>query len=523
MGIVKYDGENARNFVINGQSIINAGGNKLGAVIALHDITELKQTEKMKNEFVSVVSHELRTPLTSIRGSLGLVLGGAVGTFSEKAQKLLDIANKNCDRLLLLINDILDLEKIQAGKMDFQMKTIELSTIIHEAITANKMYGENYNVDILLTHDLPDLYVKVDCGRLMQVLANLISNAVKFSPADEVVRIDMEQLGDCVRISIIDKGKGIPVEFQSRIFQKFSQADTSSTRGISGTGLGLNISKLIIEKLGGTINFKSSTTEGTTFYFDLPLVQSSADNVQPVIFSHEKFLICEDDDEQAKYLKVLLESAGYEVDIADTVAQAKKLLLENKYLAILLDLILPDQDGITFIRELRKSPKTRDIPIIVLSIIADTGYSIINGDALSVIDWLDKPVNFSKLMDAIALIKENDSGKKPHILHIEDDYDTQLIMKALLENNVHVTAVATLEDAKQMLEKQQIDAVILDLMLPDGNGIDLLPWLAQEKIAVIVYSAMELDFQYSKYVVEALVKSKQSNDDLLAKITYLFK
>jgi NO-binding membrane sensor protein with MHYT domain/signal transduction histidine kinase/DNA-binding response OmpR family regulator len=526
--LIKFKEGICRNMMADGQSIINANGKKLGAVIALHDITELKKTEQMKREFVSVVSHELRTPLTSIRGSLGLILGGTVGEFSEKAKKLLDIANKNCDRLLLLINDILDMEKIQAGKMDFKLSSIDLTHLIQEAITANKMYGQKYQVDIQLVDALPDSYVYADPDRLMQVLANLISNAVKFSPHGSTVTLSMSRMDNKIRVSVTDQGSGIPKEFQSRLFQKFSQADSSSTRGKSGTGLGLNICKLIMDKLGGTINFVSEKQGGTTFYFELESVEKpieilpiSLDSL-PNQMINQRFLICEDDEAQAKYLALLLERAGFETDMAYTVSQAKKLLTQHKYHAILLDLILPDQDGISFIRDLRDNETTRDIPIIVLSVMAQEGHSILNGDVISVIDWLDKPINFKKLMEAISRIEGSNHHVMSRILHIEDDEDAQHVVASILENKVEVISVKSLKDAKSTLSQHQFDAVILDLRLPDGSGIDILPLLAHYKIPVIVYSATELDQDYSNFVVDALVKSKITNEELLAKIKRLF-
>ena len=269
--IMVFKNQITRDVVVNGQTIINSEGKNLGAVAVIHDITKLKKTEKIKHEFVSIVSHELRTPLTSIRGSLGLLVSGIMGEFPEKAKKLIEIANNNCERLLLLINDILDIDKIEAGKMDFELKNHDLKHIITESIVANKIYADKYNVSIELipTPSFPAVYV--DSSRLMQVLVNLISNACKFSPSGDKVTVSIEPINSMVRVSVSDNGPGIPEEFQPRIFQKFSQADSSDTRGKGGTGLGLNISKNIIEQLNGTINFFSSPDSGTTFYFELPI------------------------------------------------------------------------------------------------------------------------------------------------------------------------------------------------------------------------------------------------------------
>ncbi|WED42765.1 MHYT domain-containing protein [Legionella cardiaca] len=523
--LMKFKNNLVNDVVIDGQEILNASGKKLGALTVIHDVTELKRTEKLKKEFVSIVSHELRTPLTSIRGSLGLLVSGVMGNFTDKAKKLLEIANNNSERLLLLINDILDIEKIEAGKMEFQLVETDLQSLVKEAIESNKMYAEKYGVEIKLIDSEELFKVKVDPDRLIQVLNNLISNACKFSDKEKEIVISIQKQGTMVRVSVLNHGPEIPMEFRPRIFQKFSQADASNTRGKSGTGLGLNISKAIIEKLEGKINF-SSSPQGTTFYFDLPFL---ADQTLKVSLNQEetfpnldkKLLICEDDEDQANYLKALLESAGYVADVAHTVKEAKKFLMLNQYRALLLDLVLPDQDGVSFIRELRANSETKDIHIIVLSVMAETGRTLLNGDAISVIDWLDKPIDLKKLLTAINRIKNVDSIHKPNILHIEDNPDQQHVMAVLLNKHANVATAANLREAKEMLQQRRYDLVILDLLLPDGNGIDILPWLAKYHFPVLVLSNLELSQDYAKYVSEALVKSKSSNEVLLKTITNL--
>lgn len=521
--IIKFD-HGEVDVIIDGQPIITKDGKSLGAVIVVHDITELKHTEKLKNEFVSIVSHELRTPLTSIRGSLGLLVSGVLGTFSEKSKKLLDIANNNCERLLLLINDILDIEKIEAGKMEFQLKDTNLNQLIHEAVEANKMYAEKYSISLEIIQQ-EELLVSVDPGRLMQVLANLLSNACKFSPPNETVTIEIQKKGNKGRVAVIDKGAGIPLEFQQRIFQKFSQADSSDTRGKGGTGLGLNISKSIIEKMGGMLDFISKPNEGTTFYFDLPLLDSSKKHeaIQkiPDSKSTKHLLICEDDQDQADYLKALLETAGFEVDIASTAAEAKEKLHNQCYQAMLLDLILPDQDGIALIRELRLDKRTRNLPIIVLSIIAQTGKTLSSGDAVSVVDWIDKPVDLNHLLKTINHIKPQETSSSPAILHIEDNPDTQHVVGLLLEKHAQLYSACNLQEAKKMLTERDYDLIILDLVLPDGNGVEILPLLAKYKTPVLVFSDMQLSNKYAHYVSQALIKSNSSNEKLLNTITNL--
>lgn len=386
------------------------------------------------------------------------------------------------------------------------------------------MYAEKYQVEIKFFPDKNSSMINMDPDRLMQVITNLISNACKYSPKEKSVEISTSKIGEFARVSVRNYGPEIPEEFQSRIFQKFSQEDASNTRGKGGTGLGLNISKAIIEKLNGHINFES-TKESTTFYFDLPIIKKASDDLDIQQTDTDDFnkrlLICEDDEDQAHYLQVLLESAGYQVDTAFSAKGAKKLLKSTHYSALLLDLILPDQDGISLLRELRANKNTKDLHIIVLSIIAKTGRNLLNGDALDVVDWLEKPIDFNKILTAIKRVKKLDSDNKPDILHIEDNPDQQHVVSMLLKDHAHVYIANDLHQAKEMLQKNRYDLVILDLLLPDGNGMEILPWLAKFHFPVVVLSNIELNQDYAKYVSEALLKSKSSNEVLLKTITDL--
>lgn len=238
------------------------------------DISERKEIDRLKNEFISTVSHELRTPLTSIHGSLGLLVGGVAGPLSERAQSMLDIAFKNSERLVRLINDILDIEKIESGKLVFYFKPIEIASLLAQAVEANRAYGEQLNVKFEITAVPPNLKINADADRMMQVMTNLLSNAAKFSPPHSIVKIGAQRLGANVRVTVRDEGMGIPANFRKEIFEKFAQADTSAARQKSGTGLGLSIAKAIVEKHGGEIGFESREGSGTTFYFTLPVLNA---------------------------------------------------------------------------------------------------------------------------------------------------------------------------------------------------------------------------------------------------------
>lgn len=229
---------------------------------------EADKANSAKSEFLSVMSHELRTPLTSIKGALGLLVSGKTVEMPEQAQLMLEIADQNCNRLIVLINDILDIEKLLAGKLTFNNETVVVTELINKATKANQGYADQYGVSFIIENNGCDgCTVVADENRLMQVLANLLSNAIKYSPKGGNVWITMECQTDTVTVSITDQGKGIPAEFQNRIFMHFSQADSSDTREKGGTGLGLAIAKEIIERNGGKIGFTSSAGKGTTFYF----------------------------------------------------------------------------------------------------------------------------------------------------------------------------------------------------------------------------------------------------------------
>ena len=238
----------------------------------IRDITDAGKVEQLKREFVATVSHELRTPLTSIRGSLGLLSAGALGELPEHVRRLIDMAARNTERLTFLINDLLDIEKIEQGRMHFEPHEELLEPLLHQAVEAQQGYAHLCNVHIRLQGDGSNPRVFVDAQRLTQVLSNLLSNAIKFSPARSDIVVQWERIGASCRVAVIDQGPGIAPDFRERIFQKFSQADSSDTRAKGGTGLGLAISKALIEHMGGTIGFESESGRGATFFFVLPVV-----------------------------------------------------------------------------------------------------------------------------------------------------------------------------------------------------------------------------------------------------------
>ena len=239
------------------------------------DITERKRLERLKDEFVSTVSHELRTPLTSIYSSLGLIMGTAAGTLSDPMRRLISIAHSNSQRLVGLVNDILDIEKLESGEVAFNLQPVDVRALVEQTIEANRGYADAYRVRIRF-NTTADGVVQADPGRLSQVLTNLISNGIKFSPADGEVVVAIETRTNFVRLSVRDRGPGIPAGFKSRVFEKFAQADATNTKQKGGTGLGLSIVKEIVGRLGGQVGFDDAPGGGTIFHVDLPYWRQAA-------------------------------------------------------------------------------------------------------------------------------------------------------------------------------------------------------------------------------------------------------
>jgi len=241
------------------------------AVIAQgRDVTAQLEAERMKKEFTSTLSHELRTPLTSIIGSLQLINSGVMGEVDNEIGELTMVAERNGQRLLDLINDILDIEKIESGKLNLAPEVMPVDELVREAMVLNKAFGERFKVRFQSHGDAPERKVHADRKRLLQVMTNLLSNAAKFSPEGAVVDITTEDAGGAVRVAVHDRGSGIPEAFRTRIFGRFTQADSTATRQKGGTGLGLAICKRLVELMHGRIGFDDRPGGGTTFWFELP-------------------------------------------------------------------------------------------------------------------------------------------------------------------------------------------------------------------------------------------------------------
>lgn len=504
-----------------GVSEVSVSGRRVFAGL-VRDITERKNVERMKNEFISTVSHELRTPLTSIRGSLGLLAGGLAGQLSDRARVLLDVGVQNCERLVRLINDMLDLEKLSSGKMVFEMRRVEVQSLLRQASQASAGYAEQHGVQLCVTVPPEPISVWADADRLMQVMANLISNACKFSPRGEEVELSASHGDGAVRVAVSDRGPGIPEEFRGRIFQRFAQADSSDARQKSGTGLGLNISKVIVERLGGQIGFDTGLGGGTTFHFTLPSVEPAQAAAlppgEPPRAGAPRVLVCEDEPGIATVLAAMLAEQGFEVALAPTAAEALRLLNERAFDAMTLDLRLPDKDGFVFLRELRASGRHGDLKVIVVSAEADQRQAFVNGDAVLVSDWMGKPIDQARLLEAVRRETGGRAVRRSRILHVEDDPGIAEVVAEMLGELAEVVCAGSLAEARVRLSSGAFELVLLDLGLPDGSGTELLSELIGsdgQPLPVVIFSAQEAGASVTAQVKASLVKLRTPDRDLV--------
>ncbi len=325
------------------------------------DIVQLKELERLKADFVSTVSHELRTPLTSLRGALGLMLGGVGGEPTPKGRDLLRIALTNTDRLIRLINDILDIEKIEAGHVEIRRDRLRLVPLIEMTVAGLEGLARDAEVRLEIG-GIADVELLGDADRLTQVFTNLISNAVKFSPKGAAVEISGTVIDGSVRVRVRDHGPGIPPEFASRIFGRFQQAESAESRRRGGTGLGLSISKAITEMHGGRIGFRGADGGGTEFYVEVPIAPhpTGAMDARPGV------LIVEDDASMRDVLCALLEPFARPIPVADADA-AWSVLQHTQVSVVILDTGLPAMDGLSFSKRLRADTRFRTIAVLVYS------------------------------------------------------------------------------------------------------------------------------------------------------------
>jgi len=485
------------------------------------DISDRQRVDRLKDEFVATVSHELRTPLTSIAGSLGLLLGGAAGKLPDSVSRFLSIAHNNCTRLVRLINDILDIEKIESGSVVFSFKRIELRQLAEHVAEANRGYADGFGVRVRLEQPPEAGKVLADPDRLAQVITNLISNAVKFSPRDGEVTVAITHPDARMRVTVRDHGPGIPPEFKPRIFEKFAQADATDARQKGGTGLGLSIARKIVTRLGGTIGFKDADGGGTEFFVELPDQAQIATREldTPRRPDDTRILLCEDDPDAAMAVREGLRPFGFSTDFAHDAEDAMWRARGNGYAAIVVDFELPDAGGMALIRLLREQPEVYRTPIVIAA--ADPAPAKDAAAEFNVLKWITKPIDAFALTQILDGAVARGANGRPCILHIEDDRDILDLVARALHPTARVIAAGSIEEARAALLAHHFDLVVLEIALGDGSGLDLLPDLRNRSgapIPVVIFSGHSAEIAAIPQVEARLTKIAASLDDLVAAV-----
>jgi PAS domain S-box-containing protein len=338
---------------------------------SVRDVSESREVERLKKEFVATVSHELRTPLTSIRGSLGLLAGGVLGKLPPEAVEVVAVAERNVIRLVRLINDILDLERLDTGRIEMHFETLTLASVFERSLEAVQAFADQEGVPLVST--APSGSVWGDGDRLVQVLVNLLSNAVKFSPRGSVVRLSASEAGGFADVRVTDQGRGIPGSFREAIFERFRQVEASDARQKGGSGLGLAICKAIIEQHGGTIGVESEEGQGSVFWMKLPVSPRDAPETAAVPLAagpseKPEVLIAEDDLALLDVMERQLQQAGLFVRHATTGEQAIALVRGRVPNLLVLDVSLPRGDAFDVIEVLRRDPLLADLPVLVYTV-----------------------------------------------------------------------------------------------------------------------------------------------------------
>jgi signal transduction histidine kinase/DNA-binding response OmpR family regulator len=472
--------------------------------------------DSVKDEFISTVSHELRTPLTSIRGALGLLSAGLLGNVDPKAQNLLRIASSNTERLIRLINDILDLERMDSGRAELKLRRCSMYDLAHEAVDTMTTMAESAGIKIELTSIAPreSIYFDADSDRILQVLTNLLSNAIKFSPPGSTVTLQIDSSPNSLLLRVVDQGRGIPADKLEAVFDRFQQVETADATKKGGAGLGLAICRSIIQQHGGAIWAQPNQNGvGTTLWVQMSRSArasdaSSADYVQLVAERGEGLiLVCDDDSGIREVVAEQLRQRGYDIleagsgeevislakKHAPPVAGDRKRAAVRPISAILLDLYMPGLSGWETLQRLRESPGTANIPVIILSVIPASDRP---AQASSAQGWVQKPFNENLLLAELSRVlrARGDSGR---ILLVEQDAGVaDKILAGFRDSGVSIDHVSSLQQAVDRCLLGCPDLLILDLALPDGDGFSLVDWLRRQpgmrELPLVIYSGREV-------------------------------
>jgi len=463
-----------------------------GSVLSFRDISQRYALDRLKDEFISTVSHELRTPLTSIRGALGLLSSGILSEVSEKAANLLRIALTNSDRLVRLINDILDLERIQSGKQPLAFRSVQLAELIRQAIDGMQPVADAAGVQLF--HDTTQVAVSADPDRLLQVLTNLLSNAVKFSPPGSSVSIMLRPGVTGVTLSVIDHGRGIPADKLESIFDRFQQVDASDSRQKGGSGLGLAICRSIVLQHSGRIWAERNPVRGSTFRVFLPYKPVPLEPGEPPTGEPRSgtVVLAGAGPEVRPRIAAQLVRHGYRVIETSTVEQTLAAA-EKSVQAILLDTAIDGMNGWEILPLLRRLDPESRTPVVLLSV--DNAYAPAPLP-LEVDGKISTPTEEDALLAELARVLCG-PGDKARILVVEDDRDLARVIAEIFSRDcIQVQCAQTLQGAIDACFAFQPHLIVLDIGLPDGNGFNIVDWLRQNeslaRLPLVVYSGREL-------------------------------
>jgi signal transduction histidine kinase/DNA-binding response OmpR family regulator len=499
--------------------------------LAQEAINELRELDRLKSQFLANMSHELRTPLNSIIGFSRVIIKGIDGPVSDLQEQDLSAIYNSGQHLLRLINDILDLSKIDAGKMELAFDDVNISELLQSVIpTVNGLIKEKHiGLKQNIEPDIP--IVRADAMRIRQVMINLLSNAAKFTEEGTITisaTVEPRQNGQKeVVIKVSDTGAGIAAEDRGKLFQPFSQVDSSPTRKTGGTGLGLSISRRLVELHGGQIDVTSEIGKGSTFYFTLPLPKDTEGRSNLDGQRDEKIILAIDDDVQVISLyERFLQPQGYQVVALTDPSQAVERARQLKPYAITLDVMMPGRDGWTVLAELKKDPDTHPIPIIVCSIL-DEGEK---GFSLGASDYLVKPILEEDLLNALERL--DGFGDIQDVLVIDDNANDLHLMEKILQQGQYNPILAHGgPQGWEILSSKAPHAVILDLFMPDLDGFAILEKLRTTPelidIPVIVVSGIELTAEHQNQLKDfgqnLIQKGSLSEHELLTSLDKALK